>query len=489
MPAKKKAIEKRSNKTTHSEEQSDFLPMDENKSLNAYEEARLANIARNSQFLSKLDITTTRDTLVALTSAQQKSFKKSEKRAREAPPVPGGWSIRTRGRDVDLTKDPPGAFVVESEQERMAPTGPVSIREEGTPEVLTFADRLQKLPSSVGAAFTASKTNMNYRLLTLGAGTRCTLARRAPRVKVVKERIFSMSFHPLAPLLVTGDKWGQIGFLDLGQESEKDRIFTFNPHSRPVNGLTHTSDGHKLFSCSYDGTIRCFDYTSGVFENLSMGPKKEEEAADMLINLCLSCDQNRIFVAGSAGDVYVLDPRAAGSAAQVLDLHDRKVSSVDSHPNDSNVLVTASNDHTVKIWDTRKVSKAKPLHLLQQSRAVTSAYICPSGPLSLVTTCYDDTVRFWRPEDKANPVITVKHDNQTGRFVTNFRAVWDPKSSVVLIGNMKKKVDILDGQGREIASISHEHCTTIPAVNVAHPTLALMASGGGSGYVNVWAPA
>ena len=32
----------------------------------------------------------------------------------------------------------------------------------------------------------------------------------AHRVKVVKERIFSMSFHPRAPLVVAGDKWGQV---------------------------------------------------------------------------------------------------------------------------------------------------------------------------------------------------------------------------------------------------------------------------------------
>ena len=41
---------------------------------------------------------------------------------------------------------------------------------------------------------------------------------------VVKERIFSMAFHPSAvsPLVVAGDKWGQIGFLDLRPDAQEN---------------------------------------------------------------------------------------------------------------------------------------------------------------------------------------------------------------------------------------------------------------------------
>ena len=142
-----------------------------------------------------------------------------------------------------------------------------------------------------------------------------------------------------------------------------------------------------------------------------------------------------------------------------------------------------------QIWDARKVSKAKPLHSLQHSLAVTGAYFEPRAPFSVVTTCNDNLVRFWSPEDKAASVVQVKHNNNTGRYITNFRAVWVPQASAVLIGNMNKRVDILDRKGKELASIAHEQCSAIPAVNVAHPSLALVASGNGSGYVNVWAPA
>jgi len=452
---------------------------DEETALSAYEEARLANIARNTQVLAGLGINM-ETSAIALAATKQRSFSKPEKRARE-PREPIRRS--TRGKDADgQTIERP--VVEEPVEEHVAPTGPIEIREGGGSDLSTFADRLQKLASSPEASV-ATNTKINYRELTLGDDTRCPFARRAPRVKVVKERIFSMAFHPFAPLLIAGDKWGQVGFLDLGHEKEAARTFSFAPHARPVAGLQHAADGQRFFSCSYDGTVRRFDYTSGTFELMF------QDKEDMLCHLCLSCDQTRVLVAGNGGDVYVLDPRinsANGKASQVLDVHDRKVASVDGHPRDGNVFVSASNDQTVKIWDARKVSKSKPLHLLQHSLAVTGACFSPSSPFSVVTTSNDNLLRFWTPEDKAASVVQVKHNNNTGRYITNFRAVWHPKGDVVLIGNMNKKVDVLDGQGRELASISHEQCSAIPAVNVAHPSLALIASGNGSGYVNVWAP-
>jgi WD40 repeat protein len=140
------------------------------------------------------------------------------------------------------------------------------------------------------------------------------------------------------------------------------------------------------------------------------------------------------------------------------------------------------------MWDVRKTVRSKPLALLSHTLAVTSAYFAPALPHTVVTTCNDNLLRFWNPQATDSHLVQVKHNNNTGRYITNFRAVWDPNSSVVLIGNMNKKLDVYDMNGNEIASVSHDLCSAIPAVNVAHATLALVASGNGSGYVNVWGP-
>jgi WD40 repeat protein len=447
--------------------------------MSDYEAARLRNIASNREMLEKLGIESAASSIRAK-EAQAKAFAKPAKRVREQrDPI----RRSTRGKDADGQPIAPLPAVEEPVVEHVAPSGPVDMRPDGA----DFAVSLMDLTSTQKVAADKAKP-FAFSSLTLGEDTCCAFARLAPRVKVVKERIFSMAFHPSPhiPLVVAGDKWGQIGFLDLRPDKQQDeRVCALFPHGRPVSALAHSGDGQKLYSSSYDGTVRCFDYGTGIFELLW---KNDEE---MLSHLALARDDNRLYLAGNRGDLYLLDPRAAAKPSQELDLHDRKISTVDGHPSDSNIFATASNDQTVKVWDCRRIAKAKPLHLLEHTLAVTAAYYAAAAPHTLVTTCNDNLVRFWSPKAQAkeSQVVKVKHNNNTGRYITNFRAVWDPTSSAVLIGNMNKKVDFLAPDGKELASISHELCSAIPAINVAHASLALVASGNGSGYVNVWGPA
>ena len=50
-----------------------------------------------------------------------------------------------------------------------------------------------------------------------------------------------------------------------------DGVFCFTPHSRPINCLQfHPTDPQKLYSGSYDGTIRCGVFEKGVFDEVSV---------------------------------------------------------------------------------------------------------------------------------------------------------------------------------------------------------------------------
>ena len=81
-----------------------------------------------------------------------------------------------------------------------------------------------------------------------------------------------------------------------------------------------------------------------------------------------------------------------------------------------------------------------------------AAFFAPDGSGRLATTCYDDLVRIWTPsKDKASAhtqwggkgggtghlSTAIKHNNQTGRWVLPFRAVWAPGSDGVVVGSMK----------------------------------------------------
>jgi len=74
----------------------------------------------------------------------------------------------------------------------------------------------------------------------------------------------------------------------------------------------------------------------------------------------------------------------------------------------------------------------------------TSIVNCPNPPLNLtaslagsrriVSTSFDNTVRIWDGADGLAPRLTIRHDNNTGRWVLPFRAVWTPAGDGVIVG-------------------------------------------------------
>ncbi len=79
---------------------------------------------------------------------------------------------------------------------------------------------------------------------------------------------------------------------------------------------------------------------------------------------------------------------------------------------------------------------------LSHGKSATSAFWSPSGN-ALLSTSMDNLIRVWRKAegsdswDWANP-LRIRHNNQTGRWVTSFRAVWMAEDAFV-IGSMERR--------------------------------------------------
>ena len=186
-------------------------------------------------------------------------------------------------------------------------------------------------------------------------------------------------------------------------------------------------------------------------------------------------------------------------------LHDRKIGGVSVCHGDRNFFATCSLDNTVCVWDRRMIVRgnwdaadvvSQPVTTLEFHRAVTAVNFHPVLRDCLVTTCYDDYVRIHTGifAKSGGNTVNVPHNNQTGRWITTFKAIWDPKStsdllhSSVIVGNMNRGVDVIcPSTGRRYNSTS-EWLTAQPAVNSAHSHLDVIASGNASGKVAVWTP-
>lgn len=84
-----------------------------------------------------------------------------------------------------------------------------------------------------------------------------------------------------------------------------------------------------------------------------------------------------------------------------------------------------------------------------------------------------------------DPDIAVRHNNDTGAYVSVFKATWSSNPNVdpfFTIGNMKRNLDVYTKDGSLIRSLG-EDLSSVPAVTCGHPSKPVIfggAAGGGS---------
>merc|ERR1712062_227746 len=88
--------------------------------------------------------------------------------------------------------------------------------------------------------------------------------------------------------------------------------------------------------------------------------------------------------------------------------------------------------------------------------AISSAFFSPKTGSRVVTVAYDNKLRLYdTSEDKLTakilkPYKSISHNNQTGRWLTTFKAEWHPnRDDIFFVGSMNqpRQIDIYSDQG------------------------------------------
>lgn len=279
---------------------------------------------------------------------------------------------------------------------------------------------------------------------------------------------------------------------DSGSSSGFDGVLALAPpHYEYICGLKWAGGsgrGASLFTASYDGSLRRLDVARGVSELVVSSEDAEYSCMDV------TSDGRTALLGDNEGAVVLVDTRQAPAPASgggALTVHGKKVNTLSIEPLQEQVFATASTDTSIRLWDLRAWGKgAKPLATAGHSQACQAALFAPDGSRRLVSTSFDNTVRVWDGAATAGLAqrLSIKHDNNTGRWVLPFRAVWTPAADGVIIGNMKRFVDIFDADnGSMLAQLSSEHMTAIASRNAVHPAgLPVLASATNSGRIHVY---
>ncbi|XP_035670325.1 WD repeat-containing protein 76-like isoform X2 [Branchiostoma floridae] len=509
--------------------------------LSEYEKKRLQNIQENAAFFESIDLQSAKNNLSDVSTKKSARPRGLTRRKWEHPevPPPRPRSLRLQNKNPEGVQLPPKPEPVPLYQdmhvERAGPTyrhffvqkhssvrrgltgkhkgtpfgprkpaGPLdmaatNVKGDGKGLADSFQQelhRLAKTPIPKGEAKERLTVTQESFLKSVQS-----MAITEERVaKVTPERIFSVAVHPSTTkmLVCAGDKWGRLGLWDVESQEGEDGVYSYNPHSRPINCLQFSPVHHgKLYMCSYDGTMRCAEFEKNIFSEVF----STEEGTDQLVKYFdfLSEDGTTCLVGLGDGDVAVVDTRTKGTEAEHLyPAHDRTIKTVSVHPTQRHYFVTCCNDSNVYIYDLRNMKKKGSQQfvasLYQHTRSVSSAYFSPASGSRILTTCFDDRIRLFDTKVIGQPTVKplreIRHNNQTGRWLTPLRAVWVPgRDDLFVSGSMKqpRQMELFDDKSTLLHTYTDpDYLTSICSIIAFHPTQFLLAGGNSSGRMHVF---
>ncbi|KAK1323007.1 hypothetical protein QJS10_CPA02g01235 [Acorus calamus] len=301
--------------------------------------------------------------------------------------------------------------------------------------------------------------------------------------RIISGRIMTVQFFPFVDrrVVAVGSKLGKVSFwdvdrgLDGGDDADDDGVYLYDPHTSPVSGISiQPFSLSKVLTSSYDGFIRSMDVEKETFNMSYSGD-------DAIYSLSQRPLETNVYFGEGQGGLKVWDERA-GKVLSSYSLHEKRINTIDFSSCNANLMATSSTDGTACIWDLRKISNHRPasLRIHQHEKAVHSAYFSPSGSC-LATTSIDNRIGILSG-DNFMDVSMIRHDNQTGRWLSSFRVIWGWDDSYVFVGNMKRAVDVISTVKKTTKAMESPLMTAIPCRFAAHPyrhgTLASTTSGG-----------
>ncbi|XP_006883264.1 PREDICTED: WD repeat-containing protein 76 [Elephantulus edwardii] len=463
--------------------------------LSPYERKRLKNISENANFFASLQLSESAARLREIINKRQPSEskrKKPKKRENETGCRRSMRLLRVDPSGVPLPETPTQP-TLEADENPLLPPGPLEMIPDNQDANEVFKGFLQTWSEM-------SKTSRNNAVKELSSlksykNNLCGMVISQDTVcKVTSGSVFSIALHPseTRTLVAAGAKSGQIGFWDLTQHPKEDGVYIFRPHSQPVSCLyfSPTNPAHIL-SLSYDGTLRCGDFSRAIFEEVYRNESTSLSSFDFLAE-----DASTLVVGHWDGSMSLVDTRTPGTSHEKLTKCSmEKIRTIHVHPVHRQYFITAGL-RDVHIYDARNLSPRarQPLiSLTQHTKSIASAYFSPVTGNRVVTTCADCNLRIFDSSCVSSrlPLLTtIRHNTNTGRWLTRFRAVWDPKQEdCVIVGSMAypRRVEIFQETGKCLHSfLDGEYLASVCSINAMHPTRYILAGGNSSGKVHVF---
>ncbi|XP_057577944.1 WD repeat-containing protein 76 isoform X1 [Hippopotamus amphibius kiboko] len=475
--------------------------LDDFSGLSPYERKRLKNISENANFFASLQLSESAARLREMIRKRQPPESKRKKPKKKENGTGCRRSMRLLKVDpsgVSLPATPAQPIVV-ADENPLLPPGPLEMTPEnrdGNSEL--FKGFLQTWAEVSKVSFWRTRSKNTVKELSsiksYKANLNGMIISEDTVYKVTKGSIFSMALHPseIKTLVAAGAKSGQVGLWDLTHQPKEDGVYVFQPHSQPVSCLYFSPvNPSHLLSLSYDGTIRCGDFSRAVFEEVYRDERSSFSSFDFLAE-----DASTLIVGHWEGSMSLVDRRTPGTSCEKLISSSlSKIRTVHVHPVHRQYFITAGL-RDIHIYDARRLnsSRSQPLiSLTEHTKSIASAYFSPLTGNRVVTTCADCKLRIFDSScisSKIPLLTTIRHNTITGRWLTRFQAMWDPKQEdCVIVGSMAhpRRVEVFHETGKWVHSFLGGEClASVCSINAMHPTRYILAGGNSSGRIHVF---
>ena len=230
---------------------------------------------------------------------------------------------------------------------------------------------------------------------------------------------------------------------DDDEEDVEPAITTFKLHTRTISSfLFPGSASDKVYTASFDSSIRSLDLVASKSIELYSGPPSSAEDDDPISTIDVPHDSPTVVYFSTLSGLFGRHDIRASSASnrgatEIYRLSEKKIGGFSLHPRAPHLLATASLDRTLKIWDLRKISGRHewrlPTLLGEHESRLSVSHAAWNEVGQVATASYDDTIKIYDfldaitwsvgrdlVEDDMRPSTIIKHNNQTGRWVTMY---------------------------------------------------------------------